>query len=86
MQQLSLQKVCSELETRIPLLYSVLITAAIPVRSKKQGLNAEKWLPSLAVAGSVLLKQRSRSMNAVQLMIATLIKYTGFHVSGNKSY
>ena len=85
MQELSLQKVCSELETRTPLLYSVLITAATPVPSKTQGLNAEKWLPSVAVAGSVLLKQRSRNMNAVQLMITTLIKYTGFHVSANKS-
>ena len=84
MQELSLQKVCSELETRTPLLYSVLITAATPVPSKTQGLNAEKWLPSVAVAGSVLLKQRSRNVNAVQLMITTLIKYTGFHVSAGR--
>ena len=67
------------------MLYSVLITVGIPVPSKKQGLKAQKWLPSVGVAGSVLLKQRSRNMNAVQLMITTLIKYTGLHVSGSKS-
>ena len=58
-----------------------MMTAAIPVRNQKHSLGSEKWLPSVAVAGSVLLKQRSRNMNAVQLMVTTLIKYTGFHVS-----
>jgi len=81
MQDLSLQKVCIELKARSPLLYSVMMTAAIPVRNQKHSLGSEKWLPSVAVAGSVLLKQRSRNMNAVQLMVTTLIKYTGFHVS-----
>ena len=81
MQDLSLQKVCIELKARSPLLYSVMMTAAIPVRNQKHSLGSDKWLPSVAVAGSVLLKQRSRNMNAVQLMVTTLIKYTGFHVS-----
>ena len=38
------------------------------------------WLPSVAVAGSILLKQRCRSINAVQLMLMMLIKYSGFQV------
>ena len=80
MQELSLQKVCSELGTHTPLLNLVTSTAASPVPSRKLGLNGEKWLPSVAVTGSVLLKQCSCNMNAVQLMITTLIKYTGCHV------
>ena len=82
MKELSFQKACFELKERSPLFYSVLMTAAIPSGGRKGNAEVEKWLSSVAVAGSVLLKQRCQNMNAVQLMITTLIKYTGFHVSG----
>jgi len=36
--------------------------------------------PSVAVAGSILLKQRSRFVNSVQLLLMMIIKYTGFQV------
>ncbi len=93
---LSLQDVCNEFKQQTPLLYSFLMTTASPSqrnqqrKAKKNSLptsgkakvNAPHcdWLPSVAVAGSILLKQRSRSMNAVQFMLMMLIKYSGFQV------
>ena len=58
------------------------MTAANLSGGRKGNANVQKWLSSVAVAGLVLLKQRCQNMNAVQLMITTLIKYIGFHVSG----
>ena len=66
------------------LLYSVLMTAATPVRNKRR--NEDMWLPSVVVAASVVLKQCCRNMNTVHLMVTTLIKYTGFHVSVMKTF
>jgi hypothetical protein len=93
---LSLQDVCNEWKQQTPLLYSFLMTTASPShrnqqrRAKKFSFpSSEKakdnlarcdWLPSVAVAGSILLKQRSCSMNAVQFMLMMLIKYSGFQV------
>ena len=93
---LSLQEVCHEWKQQTPLLYSLLMTTASPSqrnqqrRTKKNSISISgkaknsledcDWLPSVAVAGSILLKQRSRSMNAVQLMLMMLIKYSGFQV------
>ncbi|XP_067021001.1 uncharacterized protein [Acropora muricata] len=76
MQSLSLVNISNELKTRCPLLYSVLMTAGTTGRKKS---STQSWLPGVVVAASVVLKQRCRDVNAVQLMIATLIKYTGFH-------
>ena len=81
MQDLSLKKVSADLNNRCPLLYSVLMTAATPAQRKRSESDEEKWLPSVVVAAAVVMKQRCQSMNAVQLMVTTLIKYTGFHVS-----
>ena len=55
-QDLSLKKASSDLKSRTPLLYSVLMTAAIPVRNKRS--DEDMWLPSVVVAASVVLKQR----------------------------
>lgn len=38
------------------------------------------WLPSVALAGSVLLRERSRGMNAMQLLVTTIIKSSGSQV------
>ena len=78
MQSLSLANISNELKTRCPLLYSVLMTAGTTGRKKSR---TQSWLPGVVVAASVVLKQRCQDVNAVQLMITTLIKYTGFHVS-----
>jgi hypothetical protein len=45
-----------------PLLYSVMMTTATPNRKK---YDATEWLPSVAIAAAVLLKQRCRMVNSV---------------------
>ena len=93
---LSLQEVCHEWKQQTPLLYSLLMTTASPSQRNQQrgakknsisisgkaknSLEDCDWLPSVAVTGSILLKQRSCSMNAVQLMLMMLIKYSGLQV------
>ena len=55
MKELSFQKVCFELkEHSRPLFYSVLMTGAILSGGRKGNANVQKWLSSVAVAGSVL--------------------------------
>ena len=78
MPHLSLEKVSVDLRNRCPLLFSVLMTAGTRQRNAAE---TKSWFPSVVVAASVVLRQRCRNINAVQLMITTLIKYTGFHVS-----
>ena len=55
----SLEELCKEWEKRAPVFYSFLLTSCITKSTK----NA-CWLPSVAIAGSVLLKQRNSEMNA----------------------
>ena len=90
---LSLQDICHEWNQQTPPFYSVLMRTAPPShqnqqrRAKKNSISSSgkaknsvkhcDWLPSVAVAGSILLKQRSCSMNAVLML---LIKYSGFQV------
>ena len=38
------------------------------------------WLPSVSLAGSVLLRERSRDMDAMQLLVSTIIKSSGSQV------
>lgn len=66
MQSLSLVNISNELETRCPLLYSVLMTAGTTGRKKS---STQSWLPGVVVAASVVLKQRCRDVNAVHLEI-----------------
>ena len=53
------EKVCLEWKGRAPIFYSFLMTCAVVKREK-----APEWLPGVAIAGSVLLKQRNSHMNA----------------------
>lgn len=68
MRLLELKKVWDEFQERAPLFYSMLLTCAVP-NGRKQ-TETIKWLPSVAVAGAVLL-------NAVQLMVSVLVKFSG---------
>ena len=43
-------------------------------------MNTVTWLPSVALAGSVLLRERSRAMDAMQLLVTTNIKPSGSQV------
>jgi hypothetical protein len=61
-----LQSLCEEWKERAPLFFSFLMTCCTN--------EAVKWLPSAAVAGSVLLKQRNPQMNATASVLGVLIK------------
>ena len=66
-----LQFRCEEWKERAPLFFSFLMTCCISSGSTSE---AVKWLPSAAVAGSVLLKQRNPQMNATASVLGVLIK------------
>ncbi len=72
-----MNKVCMELKMKTPLLYSVLMTIAIPAGKHEKPID---WTPSVAVAAAILLKQRNKLVNSVQIVMMMLIKYNGFHV------
>ena len=54
-----LQHVCEEWKVRAPLFYSFFMTSSFNKRTK-----ASSWFGSIAVAGSVLRKQRSKKKDA----------------------
>ena len=49
------EKLCLEWKERAPIFYAFLMTCATTTRKE----IAPEWLPSIAVAGSILLKQRN---------------------------
>ena len=53
------QHVCEEWKVRAPLFYSFFMTSSFNKRTK-----ASSWFGSIAVAGSVLHKHRSKKMDA----------------------
>ena len=58
---------CQEWKERAPIFYAFLMTVAL-----SNGTKDASWLPSVSVAGSILLKQRSRHMNATAAFLAIL--------------
>jgi hypothetical protein len=75
----SLEELCEEWEKRAPVFYSFLLTSCITKSTK----NA-CWLPSVAIAGSVLLKQRNGEMNATANVLGILLKSRSTEVSIRK--
>ena len=63
-----LQHVCEEWKVRAPLFYSFL-TSACNKRTK-----ASSWLGSVAVAGSILLKQRNEKMDVTSSVLGVMMK------------
>ena len=60
---------CDEWKERAPLFFSFLMTSAVNKRTKECS-----WLSGIALAGSVLLKQRSEKMNATASVLGILLK------------
>ncbi len=79
---LTIKQINKELSERTPILYSTLRASAIATRSKR---GEADLIPGIAVAASVLLKERCRRINGLQLMLTTIIKFSGFHVSAHLS-
>jgi predicted transcriptional regulator len=63
---------------KAPIFYSVLLSPALSERRKD--VNTVTWLPSIAMAGSVLLRERSRGMDAMQLLVTTIIRSSASQV------
>ena len=72
------EALCNEWNIKAPIFYSILLSSALSVRRKD--FNTVTWLPSIAMAGSVLLRERSRGMDAMQLLVTTIIRSSSSQV------
>ena len=72
------EALCQEWREKAPLFYSILLSSALS--SRRKGIETVTWLPSIALAGSILLRERSRGMDAKQLLVTTIIKSSGSQV------
>ena len=69
LEKFDLEDVCKEWRKRAPIFYSFLLTSAVNKNTKRS-----TWFGSLAVAGSVLLKQRNCEMSATAAIMGVLLK------------
>lgn len=77
MAEFSLRKLCLEWKERAPLFFGFLMTCAT---SRDKGHD---WLPGVAVAGSVLLKERNVHMNATASLFSVVARQSGIQVINN---
>ena len=75
MLRFSFENLDKELEGKAPLFHLVLKTAAL-----RREDNEKAWLPSVGMAAAVCLKNKSRDMTAVQLLITLINRHSGFLV------
>lgn len=68
----SFSSLCEEWKIKAPIFYSFLMSIA--------GSKNATWLPSVAVAGSVLLKQRNVQMNATATVLGIMLKTASIEV------
>ena len=66
MLKFQLESLSEEWKEKAPLFYFFLMSSALSGR--RRDVNTVTWLPSVALAVSVLLKERSRAMDAMQLL------------------
>ena len=76
--EFSLEKVCSEWAERAPIFYLFLRGCCSKCKSTAKDFE---WFPAMAVAGSVLLKQRNKHMNALASIIGLIVKTKSLEVS-----
>ena len=74
--KLSLDQLCEEWKRRAPLFYSILVTSSATKSSRNTS-----WLASVAVSGSILLKQRNGEMSATAYVLGILLKSRSTEVS-----
>lgn len=84
----SWKNLANELEEKAPTLQTILKGASRPLINEAKSVevgnecqNESKWLPATCMAAAVLLKNRSRYMTAVQLLITIIIQHSGLMVS-----
>ena len=74
----SMEKVSDEIKERAPLLHSVLSAASINSRSK--ATKEPSHFAAIAMAAAVCLKNRSRYMTAVQLLVTIFLYHSNWMV------
>ena len=74
-EEFDFKKLCFEWKERAPLFYAFLMTCA---SSKRQ--DNHEWLPSVSVAGSILLKQQNSHMNGCTAILGILLKSNSLEV------
>ena len=65
-----LESLGEEWKTRVLLFHSFLMAASV----KKEKVKSSSWIPSMSLAGLILLKQRNGAMNATASVKAILMK------------
>lgn len=73
LENFSFKNVCDEWKEKAPIFYKFLMSCA---SKNKQ----DKWFPSVAVAGSVVLKQRNSHMSATASVLGVLMKSRAIEV------
>lgn len=71
LENLSMEKICMEWKSRAPLFYSILLTCC--TSNSKNGNNTG-WFPSMAVAGSTLLRERNTQLSALASVLGLTLK------------
>ena len=82
MLSLSMEKVSAEIKDRAPFLHSVLSSACINPRS--QAAKKTSNFGAIAMAAAICLKNRSRYMTSVQLLITVFLYHSNWMVSISK--
>ena len=72
-----MQSLCKEWQNRAPVFFAFLMTVGL-----SHGTKDAKWLPSVALAGSILLKERNSHMNATARVLSVLLKTGSIEVRG----
>ena len=75
-----MKNICEEWERKAPIFYSFLMVCSI-----SNSKNDATWLPSVAMAGSILLKQRNTQMNASAAIMSVLMKTKSIEVFPNRN-
>lgn len=70
------KSLCEEWQARAPIFHSFLLASACT----KKNIAQTTWLPSMALSGSILLKQRNNQMCATANIIGILIKSSSMQV------
>ncbi|CAH3022181.1 unnamed protein product [Porites evermanni] len=68
----SMEKLCSEVEDRAPMLHTVLSAAAINRRSRTETVTQAARFGAVGMAAAVCLRNQSRYMTAVQFLITNI--------------
>ena len=79
MLKLSMDSISVEIEDQAPIIHSTLSTIAINRNSR--ATSEKKHVGPIAMAAAILLKNRSRYMTALQLLVTIFIHHSNWMVS-----